>query len=45
VVCKDNAALYAYLTGKIAALEGVQRVETVPVIHWVKQLTNYVLRP
>ncbi|GGT74318.1 Lrp/AsnC family transcriptional regulator [Actinomadura citrea] len=38
VVCPNADALYTYLTDRIAALDGIQQVETAPVIHQVKQL-------
>lgn len=38
-VAKDTASLYAYLSGKIGRLEGVQHVETTPFLRRVKQLT------
>jgi DNA-binding Lrp family transcriptional regulator len=37
VVCRDEAELYAFLTRKVGALPGVERVETAPVIRTVKQ--------
>ena len=37
VVCPDTAALYTYLTTRIAQLPGVERVETVPVVRSVKR--------
>jgi DNA-binding Lrp family transcriptional regulator len=37
VVCPDTAALYAYLTTRIAALPAVERVETVPIVRTVKR--------
>ena len=36
VVCRDANALYRYLTTSIAALPGIQRVETAPSIRLVK---------
>ncbi|MFE0107314.1 Lrp/AsnC family transcriptional regulator [Streptomyces sp. NPDC059009] len=38
-IARDNAALYAYLSGKLGRLEGVQHVETAPFYRRVKQLT------
>jgi DNA-binding Lrp family transcriptional regulator len=38
VILPDTGDLYRYLTTKIAVLDGVQRVETAPVIRQVKQL-------
>jgi DNA-binding Lrp family transcriptional regulator len=37
ISCPDDAALYAYLTGKVAALQGVIDVETVPIVAAVKR--------
>jgi DNA-binding Lrp family transcriptional regulator len=37
VVCRDEAELYEFLTRKVGALPGVERVETAPVIRTVKQ--------
>jgi DNA-binding Lrp family transcriptional regulator len=37
ISCSDDAALYAYLTGKVAALQGVIDVETVPIVAAVKR--------
>jgi DNA-binding Lrp family transcriptional regulator len=37
VVCPDTAALYTYLTTRIAALPAVARVETVPIVRTVKR--------
>ncbi|MEU8861920.1 Lrp/AsnC family transcriptional regulator [Streptomyces umbrinus] len=39
VVARDTAALYAYVSGKLGRLEGVQHVETSPFLRRVKQLT------
>jgi hypothetical protein len=36
VLCPDPGALFAYLTTKVAALPGVQRTETAPVIRTLK---------
>lgn len=36
-VCRDEEALYEFLTAKVGALPGVERVETAPVIRTVKQ--------
>ncbi|MFE9391144.1 Lrp/AsnC family transcriptional regulator [Streptomyces sp. NPDC006784] len=36
VVCRDTAELYAYLTGPVARLSGVQNVETYPVVRSLK---------
>jgi DNA-binding Lrp family transcriptional regulator len=37
VVCRDEEALYEFLTAKVGALPGVERVETAPIIRTVKQ--------
>jgi DNA-binding Lrp family transcriptional regulator len=37
VVCRDDQALYHYLTERIGALKGVERLETAPVIRTVKR--------
>jgi DNA-binding Lrp family transcriptional regulator len=44
VVCRDDPALYRYLTERIGALEGVERLETAPVIRTVKR-AGTVLKP
>ncbi len=36
---RDTAALYAYLSGPLGRLEGVQHVEATPLLRSVKQLT------
>ena len=36
-VCRDEESLYEFLTAKIGALPGVERVETSPIIRTVKQ--------
>ncbi|MEK8171654.1 Lrp/AsnC ligand binding domain-containing protein [Streptomyces sp. M19] len=36
VVCKDVAALYTYITTRVAALPSVRRLETSPVIRQIK---------
>jgi DNA-binding Lrp family transcriptional regulator len=36
-VCRSQEELYAFLTDKVGALPGVERVETAPVIRTVKQ--------
>ena len=38
-VAKNTASLYAYLSGPLGRLEGVQRVEATPYMRRVKQLT------
>ena len=37
VVCRDEECLYEFLTAKVGALPGVERVETAPIIRTVKQ--------
>jgi DNA-binding Lrp family transcriptional regulator len=37
VVCRDDESLYEFLTAKVGALPGVERVETAPIIRTVKQ--------
>ncbi|GAA3518698.1 Lrp/AsnC family transcriptional regulator [Actinocatenispora rupis] len=37
--CPDTPALYDYLTGRVAALDGITGVETAPVIRTLKRLT------
>ncbi len=36
-VCRDEPAFYEFLTGRVGALPGVERVETAPIIRTVKQ--------
>ena len=36
-VCRDEESLYEFLTLKVGALPGVERVETTPIIRTVKQ--------
>ncbi|MBP2051416.1 DNA-binding Lrp family transcriptional regulator [Streptomyces griseochromogenes] len=38
-VVRDTASLYAYLSGSLGRLDGVQHVETTPFLRRVKQLT------
>ncbi|MFE1311208.1 Lrp/AsnC family transcriptional regulator [Streptomyces sp. NPDC058755] len=38
-VVRDTSSLYAYLSGPLGRLEGVQHVETTPFLRRVKQLT------
>ncbi|WP_369263910.1 Lrp/AsnC family transcriptional regulator [Streptomyces sp. R35] len=38
-VARDTAGLYAYLSGRLGSLDGVQYVETTPFLRRVKQLT------
>ena len=37
VTCRDLAALYAFVTTKVGPLPAVRQVETVPVLHRIKQ--------
>ncbi|MER5434433.1 AsnC family transcriptional regulator [Streptomyces sp. NPDC002588] len=43
-VVRDTAGLYAYLSGPLGRLGGVQHVETTPFLRRVKQLTYQPLR-
>ncbi|MEV7416925.1 Lrp/AsnC family transcriptional regulator [Streptomyces sp. NPDC089919] len=36
-VCRDTDALYTYLTERIGAVEGIQQVETIPVLRNLKR--------
>jgi DNA-binding Lrp family transcriptional regulator len=36
LVCPDGRSLYAYLTGELAALDGLIHIETAPVMQFVK---------
>lgn len=38
-IARDTAGLYAYISGKLGRLDGVQHVETAPFLRRVKQLT------
>ncbi|MGW8872136.1 Lrp/AsnC family transcriptional regulator [Streptomyces mirabilis] len=38
-VARDTAGLYAYLSGRLGTLEGVQHIETTPFLRRIKQLT------
>ena len=38
VLCPDPAALFTYLTAKVATIPAVQRMETAPVIQTLKTL-------
>ncbi len=42
-MCRDASALYHYLTTKVAAVPGVQSVETVPLLTRVKQ-AHFLIR-
>jgi DNA-binding Lrp family transcriptional regulator len=37
VICRDEESLYQFLSAKVGALPGVERVETAPIIRTVKQ--------
>ncbi|MEU5432796.1 AsnC family transcriptional regulator [Streptomyces sp. NPDC020719] len=39
VICREPAELYTYLSEKLGTLEGVQHVETAPLLRQVKRLT------
>jgi len=39
VLARSTADLYAYLSGPLGQLDGVQHVETTPFLRRVKQLT------
>jgi DNA-binding Lrp family transcriptional regulator len=45
VVCRDAESLYEFLTAKVGALPGVERVESSPVIRTVKQASPVAPRP
>jgi DNA-binding Lrp family transcriptional regulator len=38
VICSDMPALYRYLTERVGVLDGVERVETAPLLRHVKQV-------
>jgi DNA-binding Lrp family transcriptional regulator len=42
-VCRDEESLYEFLTAKVGALPGVERVETAPIIRTVKQASPVAL--
>jgi len=42
-VCRDEKSLYEFLTLKVGALPGVERVETSPIIRTVKQASPVVV--
>jgi len=45
-VCRDEESLYEFLTAKVGALPGVERVETAPIIRTVKQASPVMaIRP
>ncbi|MBO0515217.1 Lrp/AsnC family transcriptional regulator [Streptomyces beijiangensis] len=39
IVCRDSTALYTYLSERLGKLEGVQHIETSPILRRVKQLS------
>jgi DNA-binding Lrp family transcriptional regulator len=43
VVCRDEESLYQFLTAKVGALPGVERVETAPIIRTVKQASPVMM--
>jgi DNA-binding Lrp family transcriptional regulator len=45
VHCGTVPALYTYLTTQVAALPGIQRVETTPVIRTIKGAGTLPMRP
>jgi DNA-binding Lrp family transcriptional regulator len=42
-VCRDDESLYEFLTVKVGALPGVERVETAPIIRTVKQASPVMI--
>lgn len=42
-VCRDEESLYEFLTARVGALPGVERVETAPIIRTVKQASPIML--
>ena len=42
-VCRDDESLYEFLTAKVGALPGIERVETSPVIRVVKQASPVLM--
>jgi DNA-binding Lrp family transcriptional regulator len=42
-VCRDDESLYEFLTLKVGALPGVERVETAPIIRTVKQASPVMM--
>jgi DNA-binding Lrp family transcriptional regulator len=42
-VCTDEESLYEFLTAKVGALPGVERVETAPIIRTVKQASPVMM--
>jgi len=43
VVCRDEESLYEFLTAKVGAQPGVERVETAPIIRTVKQASPVMM--
>ncbi|WP_223290853.1 Lrp/AsnC family transcriptional regulator [Streptomyces avicenniae] len=41
LLCSDSAAVYRYLTTRVAALKGVERVETLPLVRTFKGITPH----
>ncbi|WP_030355820.1 Lrp/AsnC family transcriptional regulator [Streptomyces scopuliridis] len=39
IVCRDSTTMYRYLSTTLGSLEGIQHIETAPVLRLVKQLT------
>ena len=42
VLCRDDEALYRYLTERIASLDGVNALEVAPIIRTVKRAATMV---
>ena len=42
VLCRDDYALYRYLTERIASLDGVTALEVAPIIRTVKRAATVV---
>jgi DNA-binding Lrp family transcriptional regulator len=45
LVCQDDRALYEYLTGEVAALNGITQIETAPVMQAVKMHSTVTPAP
>jgi DNA-binding Lrp family transcriptional regulator len=45
VVCRDAKSLYEFLTAKVGALPGIERLESSPIIRTVKQASPVATRP
>jgi DNA-binding Lrp family transcriptional regulator len=43
VICRNGESLYEFLTAKVGALPGIERVETSPIIRTVKQASPVLL--